>query len=85
MTPEELGQLIRGGEDSSVEFRRETVANHDLAKELAAFLNLQGGTVLLGVDDDGRIVGVSASVSRTGWPSCAASSSSHRCCRRWHG
>ena len=32
MTPEELGQLIRGGEDSSVEFRRETVANHDLAE-----------------------------------------------------
>ena len=57
MTPEELGQLIRGGENSSVEFRRETVADHDLAKELAAFLNLQGGTVLLGMDDDGRIVG----------------------------
>ena len=57
MTPEELGQLIRGGENSSVEFKREAVANHDLAKELAAFLNLQGGTVLLGVDDDGRIVG----------------------------
>ena len=57
MTPEELGQLIRGGENSSVEFKRETVANHDLAKELAAFLNLQGGTVLLGIDDDGRIVG----------------------------
>ena len=57
MTPEELGQLIRGGENSSVEFKRETIANHDLAKELAAFLNLQGGTVLLGVDDDGRIVG----------------------------
>ena len=57
MTPEELGQLIRGGENSSVEFRRETVADHDLAKELAAFLNLQGGTVLLGIDADGRIVG----------------------------
>lgn len=57
MTPEELGQLIRGGENSSVEFKRETVANHDLAKELAAFLNLQGGTVLLGIDDNGRIVG----------------------------
>ena len=50
--------LIRNGEDSMVEFKRDEVRNHDLAKELVAFLNLEGGTVLLGVEDDGTISGV---------------------------
>ena len=58
MTPRELSELIRNGEDSFVEFKRDDVANHELARELVAFLNLQGGTVLLGVEDDGSIAGV---------------------------
>ena len=58
MNPAELLELIRNGEDSLVEFKRDEVSNHDLAKELVAFLNLEGGTVLLGVEDDGSIAGV---------------------------
>ena len=57
MTPTELARLIDSGEDSTLEFKRDDVRNHDLAKELVAFLNLEGGTVLLGVDDDGSITG----------------------------
>ena len=57
MTNSELAELLRRGEDSTLEFKRDDVQNHDLAKELAAFLNLAGGTVLLGVDDSGAIVG----------------------------
>ena len=53
----ELRDLLRNGEDSTVEFKRDDVRNHDLAKELVAFLNLEGGAVLLGVEDDGRISG----------------------------
>ena len=59
MTPTELSHLIRGGEDSMLEFKRDDVRNHDLAKELVAFLNLGGGAVLPGVDDDGGIAGTS--------------------------
>ena len=59
MTPTELARLIDGGEDSTLEFKRDDVRNHDLAKELVAFLNLEGGTVLLGVGDDGGITGTS--------------------------
>ena len=40
-----------------MEFKRDVLQNHDLAKELVAFSNLDGGTVLLGVDDNGQIVG----------------------------
>lgn len=57
MTPSELSELLRNGEDSTLEFKRDNISNYDLAKELVAFLNLEGGTVLLGVEDDGRIAG----------------------------
>ena len=53
----ELIELIRNGEDSRLEFKRDGIENHVLAKALVAFLNLEGGTVLLGVDDDGSISG----------------------------
>ena len=57
MTAAELAELIRNGEDSTLEFKRDDVRNHDLAKELVAFLNLDGGIVLLGVEDNGCISG----------------------------
>ncbi len=57
MTRDELQRLIREGEDSGLEFKRDEVTNFDLAREITAFLNHAGGTVLLGVDDGGRIVG----------------------------
>ena len=37
MNEVELLELIRNGEDSVVEFKREGVRNHDLAKTLVAF------------------------------------------------
>lgn len=58
MTRSELWETIRNGESSLVEFKRDAVPNHALAKELVAFLNLEGGVVLLGVEDDGTISGV---------------------------
>ena len=57
MNRAELLELIRNGENSGVEFKRDGTQNHDLAKELVAFLNLEGGTVLIGVEDDGSISG----------------------------
>lgn len=57
MNKAELLDLIRNGEDSTVEFERDDVRNRDLARELVAFLNLEGGVVLLGVEDDGSVSG----------------------------
>ncbi len=51
-------ELIGNCEDSLVEFKCDEVSNHDLARTLVAFLNLEGGTVLLGVEDDGTVAGV---------------------------
>ena len=49
MNKAELIELVRNGENSTVEFKRDCVSGHDLAKEPVAFLNLNGGAVLLGV------------------------------------
>lgn len=59
MQSTELRDLVANGENSVLEFKRDAVRNQDLAKELVAFLNLEGGAVLLGVEDDGAISGVS--------------------------
>lgn len=57
MNRTELMEIIRNGENSGVEFKRDDVQPVDLAKEIVAFLNFQGGIILLGIDDDGTIRG----------------------------
>ena len=59
MIKADLLELIRNGEDSKLEFKRDTVRRESLAKVLVSFLNLDGGTILLGVEDDRTISGVS--------------------------
>lgn len=54
----QLLELIKNGEGSSVEFKRDVVEPRGLAKELVALANFEGGAVLLGVDDDGSIAGL---------------------------
>jgi ATP-dependent DNA helicase RecG len=58
MTRTELLELIRNGENSGVEFKRDVLQPRELAKEIVAFANFEGGVVLLGVDDDGSIQGL---------------------------
>lgn len=53
----ELREVLRDGEGSGIEFKRDEVENHKLAAEFVAFANLAGGVVLLGVNDDGTIYG----------------------------
>ncbi len=59
MRKTDLLELIQNGENSGVEFKRDTIENRALAKELVAFANLHGGRVLFGVEDDGAVVGIS--------------------------
>lgn len=61
MNKTELMERIRNGEDSTLEFKRSDIRNDEVAKELVAFLNLEGGIVLLGVEDDGTVSGTTRS------------------------
>jgi ATP-dependent DNA helicase RecG len=58
MTKSELLELIANGESSGVEFKRDDIRPEQLAKEIVALANLQGGRVLLGVEDDGTPTGI---------------------------
>lgn len=52
--------LIHQGENSFVEFKNEHFHPDSLAKVVVAFANMQGGTILIGVEDNGLISGVSS-------------------------
>jgi ATP-dependent DNA helicase RecG len=58
MTKAELLEYIANGENSGIEFKRDDIRPEQLAKEVVAMANFQGGRILLGVDDDGAIRGV---------------------------
>lgn len=58
MLRSELLELIASGESSGVEFKRDDVRPEQVAKEIVALANFQGGRVLLGVEDDGAITGL---------------------------
>lgn len=68
-SPEELLKLIKKGEGEKVEFKSTLRTNlhtneHDkkvensVLKTLVAFMNSEGGTLLIGVTDTGEIIGV---------------------------
>jgi len=59
VTRTQLRELIVNGESSGVEFKRDEVEAADLAREVVAFANFEGGIILIGVDDDGTVRGVS--------------------------
>ena len=61
MTKTEFLELVAEGENSGIEFKTDVVENRALAKELVALANLQGGYLLLGVDDDGSVRGLTRS------------------------
>jgi hypothetical protein len=62
MTTDEMLELIKEGENQTVEFKEKVEANK-LAKELVAFANTNDGIILIGVDDEGSIKGVKDKIS----------------------
>jgi predicted HTH transcriptional regulator len=58
MTITELKQLVAKGEGLYTEFKRKVNHPDKIVKEVVAFANTNGGKLLLGVDDDGTLVGL---------------------------
>lgn len=58
MLKTDLLELIGGEENSRVEFKRDDCRPDQLAREMSALLNFEGGVILLGVEDDGEISGL---------------------------
>lgn len=58
MGPSELRNLIQTGEGTFLEFKKTIPNAKKIAREIAAFANTRGGTILVGVDDNKTISGV---------------------------
>jgi predicted HTH transcriptional regulator len=54
----DVKNLAETGEGTYLEFKRTIPSAYKIAREIAAFANTKGGTVLIGVDDDKSLVGV---------------------------
>lgn len=59
MNLQELTTEIAWGEDSSRQFKADVRNAESLASEMAAFANSSGGTIFIGITDDGSILGLS--------------------------
>lgn len=53
-----LKDLIREGEGQMLEFKRTINSLEKIAKTMSALANSRGGDILVGVEDNGRLVGV---------------------------
>jgi ATP-dependent DNA helicase RecG len=59
MTPSQLQSLIAQGESQTLEFKQShEKLNKDVFESICAFLNRKGGSLVLGVKDDGSLVGL---------------------------
>ena len=53
-----LIELIRNLESSGVDFKRDDISPEKMAGEIVGLLNLNGGHILLGVENDGTVTGL---------------------------
>jgi len=58
MTSDEVLALVAAGEGTHCEFKRQLDNAESVAGELVALANSEGGVLLVGVDDDGQVLGV---------------------------
>jgi len=58
MDAEYLKNLIEQGENSTIEFKNEEARPESIAREMVAFSNYLGGVILLGISDNGQVIGI---------------------------
>ena len=58
MTFTQLLQWIDQGESKTLEFKMQITHISKIAKTICAFANTKGGTIVVGITDDGEMVGV---------------------------
>ena len=60
MNVTEIRKLVRQGETETIEFKTKVNHPEKIVKEIVAFANTRGGKLLLGVSDQGELLGLSA-------------------------
>src|SRR6185369_2390836 len=54
----DLRKLVSRGEGLHLEFKRKASHPEKIVREMIAFANTEGGTILIGVDDNGALAGI---------------------------
>lgn len=72
MSKQDLRNLIATGEGQYLEFKQRVASPEKIAREMCAFANSNGGKILIGVSDQGEIVGVESYMEEEFWLSQAA-------------
>jgi hypothetical protein len=72
MSRQDLKNLIATGESSFLEFKHKVASPEKIAREIAAFANTKGGKLLIGVADNGEMVGVESYMEEEFWITQAA-------------
>ena len=72
LTRSDLQNLVQTGESSFLEFKHSVASPEKIAREIAALANSKGGTILIGVEDNGEIVGVESYYEEEFWLNQAA-------------
>jgi predicted HTH transcriptional regulator len=72
LTRNDLKNLIQTGESRFLEFKHSVASPEKIAREMAAFANTKGGTLLIGVEDNGEIIGVESYHEEEFWLNQAA-------------
>ena len=67
MYKQKIEQLLNQGENSGIEFKMPDVRPEVIAKEMVAFANASGGTILIGVADDGALMGIDTHKNYEEW------------------
>ncbi|MDI6703868.1 MAG: ATP-binding protein [bacterium] len=58
MKAKDVYRLIKQNEGLRIEFKARISSSQRIAKEMVAFANTKGGYILVGVDDNGKIIGI---------------------------
>ncbi|MFY0684163.1 MAG: ATP-binding protein [Balneola sp.] len=72
MKIQDLNNLIATGESSFLEFKHKVASPEKIAREMVAFANTKGGKILIGVEDNGDIVGIESYYEEEFWLKQAA-------------
>ncbi|MBO6536833.1 MAG: ATP-binding protein [Balneolaceae bacterium] len=67
MSRQDLKNLVATGESSFLEFKHKVASPEKIAREIAAFANTTGGTILIGVSDNGELVGTESYMEEEFW------------------
>lgn len=58
MPPVDIAELLTSPEGKTLEFKRDLSALKQIVKTVVAFANTAGGTIIIGREDNGKVVGV---------------------------